>query len=76
MASSDVEVKKELKDENIKLMDVPKEIKSVDEVTVKKDTKDMLHVQKGLAMVKFSKTDLKCKIDKVYEMELQQENTI
>ena len=70
MASSDVEVKKELKDENIKLMDVPKEIKSVD------DTKDMLHVQKGLAMVKFSKTDLKCKIDKVYEMELQQENTI
>ena len=76
MASSDVEVKKELKDENIKLMDVQKEIKSVDEVTVKKDTKDMLQVQKGLAMVKFSKTDLKCKIDKVYEMELQQENTI
>ena len=44
MASSDVEVKKELKDENIKLMDVQKEINSVDEVTVKKDTKDLLHV--------------------------------
>ena len=51
MDSFDVEVRKEIKVENIQLFDVQKEINFFDEIRVKKERKDVLVVQNGLTII-------------------------